>query len=128
MVLTAMHLSPGVSYYLTSPGLSLPPFTLWLTRYVLGKYAEIDLDWIPAWLWATVLLTSPAVTFAAKPQLDRLFDKQNAHRNGAVEPPMIPGKWPGYVDIVYTMLQRDGIAYLGECLSNRGFVSLLKVS
>ena len=111
-----MRLPPGVQYILTSPSLFLAPLLLWLSRYALERYAEIDFYWIPVWLWPIALLSSPVAIFAARLQLDAFIDKQRARRLGAFEPPMVPGNWPGYVDIVYKMFQRDGIAYLGMCL------------
>ena len=109
-----MKLPPGIRYLLASPGLFLPPFTLWSTRYALTTFVKDDLGWIPSWLWALTLLTSPFTFFAIKLHVYKWRNRIKARQLGAIEPPLVPAKWPGSVDTVYQMFQRDNVSYLGE--------------
>ena len=106
---TTMKLQPGPRYLLSSPGLFLPPFALWLTRLTF------DFVWIPTWLWTLVLLTSPFTFFALKWYINSWRHDLAARRHGAIRPPLVPTKWPGSTDIVYRMFQLDKKAYLGAC-------------
>ena len=108
-----MGLTPGLRYILRGlVKLSLPTLGFFAGTYVLDEVFNYPLP--PILKWTLVASAGPLIAFTLSV---RSWVKQDREMRalGARKPPVLPGRWPGNVDVLFRLIKELGTGYIGPC-------------
>ena len=108
-----MGLTPGLRYIIRGlVKLSLPTLGFFTGTYVLEEAFNYPLP--PILKWTLVTSAGPLIAFTLSV---RSWVKQDREMRalGARKPPVLPGRWPGNVDVLFRLIKELGTGYIGPC-------------
>ncbi|KAI5115359.1 hypothetical protein M0805_009652 [Coniferiporia weirii] len=104
--------TPGILFLLrVLPVILLPDVGLYTFLYALDEAFGVSL---PPWLrWAALIAVGPFV-LSLKVLQDGRTQTREAARRGAIRVPVIPGKWPGNIDVLLNLVKAFETGYIAE--------------
>ncbi|KAG9317011.1 cytochrome P450 [Chiua virens] len=114
---TGMELPPGIVFIVANAPriVLLPALTLCGIKF-LETFHSVS---IPIWLQLCLCVASFPLVFAYSVVYADYRNQRDAATNGAVLAPLVPSKWPGGLDLLFSSLNDFKNGYLGETLEQQ---------